>query len=174
MGLFSRVYSQNSWQNTPTARKRQHLKPFKIRPHATKPIDIVLRKSAGAGGLALCSPVMMLFSRWYLFPPQQAVRFKGFNIHLLYHNRTSRMLSTGVKPLKSDRAMLGCALSLRYHLSKSTISYVPTTNLIVSFAEGPGCSSKDDILKRIPPRPSRGLVFKGLLPKTPSRIHTPR
>jgi len=27
--------------------KKQHLKPLKIRPHATKPIDIVLRRTAG-------------------------------------------------------------------------------------------------------------------------------
>jgi len=40
--------------------KKQHLKPLKIRPHATKPIDIVLRRTAGAEDLALCTPVMML------------------------------------------------------------------------------------------------------------------
>jgi len=63
VGLFSRITPQNYRQNTRAARKRQHLKSLKIRPHATKPIDIVLRRTAGTGGSALCSPVMMLFSR---------------------------------------------------------------------------------------------------------------
>ena len=146
---FQGFTPQNSWQNTHVARKKQHIKPLKIRPHATKPIDIVLRRTAGTGDPALCTPVMMLFSRWYLFHPQQAVWFHGFKIHRPYHNRTFCVLSAGVKPLKSDRVMLGCTLSLKYHLSKSTITSVPATNMIISFlAEGPGWSSKDDISKK--------------------------
>jgi len=39
------------------------LEPLKIIPHATKPIDIVLRRTAGAGDPPLCPSVMMLFSR---------------------------------------------------------------------------------------------------------------
>jgi hypothetical protein len=54
---------QNFWQNTHAARKKQHIKPLKIRPQATMPIDIVLRRTAGAGDPALCTSVMMLFSR---------------------------------------------------------------------------------------------------------------
>jgi hypothetical protein len=79
-------------------------------------------------------------------------------------------LSAGVKPLKSDRAMPGCNLSLRYHLSKSIITYVPTTNMMISLAEGSGCSLKDDISKEIPPKPGSGLIFKGLLPRIYGRI----
>ena len=35
----------------------------------------------------------------------------------------------------------------------------------------PGWSSKDDISKKIPPKPGSGLIFKGLLLKTLGRIH---
>ena len=44
---FQGFTPQNSWQNIRAARKKQHFKPLKIRPHATKPIDIVLRRTAG-------------------------------------------------------------------------------------------------------------------------------
>ena len=46
---FQGFTPQNSWQNTRAARKKQHLKPLKIRPYAIKPIDIVLRRPAVTG-----------------------------------------------------------------------------------------------------------------------------
>ena len=55
---FQGFTPQNSWQNSRAARKKRHIKPLKIRPHATKLLDIVLRRSAGAGEPALCTPVM--------------------------------------------------------------------------------------------------------------------
>jgi len=35
---------------------------------------------------------------------------------------------------------------------------------------GHGCSSKDDISKKIPPKPGNGLIFKGLLLRSYGRI----
>jgi hypothetical protein len=61
--LFSRVYSPESMAEYPVIIMKELIKPLKIRPHAMKPIDIVLRRIAGAGGPALCTPVMMLFER---------------------------------------------------------------------------------------------------------------
>jgi len=47
----------------PVMARKESIKPLKIRPHTVKPIDIVLRRTAGAGDPALSHPVMMLFSR---------------------------------------------------------------------------------------------------------------
>jgi len=37
----------------------------------------------------------------------------------------------------------------------------------ISIPEGHGCSWKDDISKRIPPKVCSGLIFKGLLHQNP-------
>jgi len=43
---------------------------------------------------------------------------------------------------------------------------VPTTNMIISLAEGSGCSLKDDISKEDYTQASSGLIFKGLFLET--------
>jgi len=63
VGLFSRVYAPEVMAECLVINRKKSIKTLKIRPHARKPIDIVLRRTAGAGGPALCPSVMMLFSR---------------------------------------------------------------------------------------------------------------
>jgi len=61
--LFLRVYAPIIMAEYPVANRKEHIKPLKIRPRAMKPIDIVLKRTAGVGNPTLCPPVMMLFSR---------------------------------------------------------------------------------------------------------------
>jgi len=55
--------------------------------------------------------------------------------------------------------------NLRCRLSKIT-----KPGLRRLFSIGHGCSSKDDISKKIPPKPGNGLIFKGLLLQKYGRI----
>jgi hypothetical protein len=49
MALFLRVYSPEAMAEYPVTNRKGPVKPLKIRPSAIKPIDIVLRRSAGPG-----------------------------------------------------------------------------------------------------------------------------
>jgi hypothetical protein len=49
MALFLRVYSPEVMAEYPVTNRKGPVKPLKIRPSAIKPIDIVLRRSAGPG-----------------------------------------------------------------------------------------------------------------------------
>jgi hypothetical protein len=47
MVLFLRVYSSRAMSEYPVTNRKEPIKPLKIRSSAIKPIDIVLRRSAG-------------------------------------------------------------------------------------------------------------------------------
>jgi hypothetical protein len=47
MVIFLRVYSPGVMAEYPAANRKGLIKPLKIRPSAIRPIDIVLRRSAG-------------------------------------------------------------------------------------------------------------------------------
>jgi hypothetical protein len=49
MALFLRVYSPEVMAEYPVTNRKGPVKHLKIRPSAIKPIDIVLRRSAGPG-----------------------------------------------------------------------------------------------------------------------------
>jgi hypothetical protein len=49
MALFLRVYSPEHMAKYPVTNRKGPIKPLKIRPSAIRPIDIVLRRSAGPG-----------------------------------------------------------------------------------------------------------------------------
>jgi len=49
--LFLRVYARKSMAEYPVANCKEPIKPLKIRPHAIKPIDIVLRRTTVTGVL---------------------------------------------------------------------------------------------------------------------------
>jgi hypothetical protein len=49
MVLFLRVYSSGAMAEYPVTNRKGLIKPLKIRPSAIRPIDIVLRRSAGPG-----------------------------------------------------------------------------------------------------------------------------
>jgi hypothetical protein len=49
MVLFLKVYSTEAMAEYPVTNRKRTIKPLKIRPSAIRPIDIVLRRSAGPG-----------------------------------------------------------------------------------------------------------------------------
>jgi len=47
--LFSRVYSPELLAEYPVTSGKEPIKPLKIKPHAIKPIDVVLRRTTVTG-----------------------------------------------------------------------------------------------------------------------------
>jgi hypothetical protein len=111
---------------------------------------------------------MILFSRWYLYHPQQAIRFQGFKTHHLCHDRKFYVLLGGVKPLKSDRGYTWLHSLVEISPFKKHHALCPEKQSGFIFSNGGhGCCFQDDISKRTPPKACSGLIFKGFAPPEP-------
>jgi hypothetical protein len=93
MVLFLRVYSPGAMAEYPVTNRKGPVKPLKIRPSAIRPIDIVLRRSAGPGfcrppdedanSLQIISSPLKKRSPWDIYAP---VRPDNANTFEHYYN----------------------------------------------------------------------------------------